>query len=214
MKYVPGVAKTASEMTSIESGWRSGGKYTGSSKRNSLNPMQNLRNKLLVAAALLAVGGGSYALGSYNITRSAAHESGSHPPGQYADAVSKQCPDDTNVSDRYVCIYDLASVTIAQADALVQKLIAEAPVRLKEVSGSSSGPMSWEYGGELFLKDLPAAVLAAQNARDGYFDAVCRLDEMTLYGGSGADLEREACRYHYAKQYLAALQQLADGVNR
>lgn len=101
------------------------------------------------------------------------------------------CPP-TNTSDDYVCIYKLAHSTLDKADALAQKLMNASPATSTD-----------EY-----IQDLRANVLSAQKARDGYFDAICNLDEMVIYGGSGMDLEREACRHYYAEQYLKVLQKL------
>ena len=105
----------------------------------------------------------------------------------YLHLVRESCPE-TDVSDDYVCIYRLSHSTLAAADALANKLIADPPVPT----------------------ELPEQIRAAQKVRDTYFDGVCGLDEMLIYGGSGMDLEREACRYYYAQEYLQILQHLSD----
>lgn len=120
---------------------------------------------------------------------------------------------DLSVSDEYVCIVEYASTTFNAVDALEIKLIAGASERLKAVLlKPKEYPMSWEYGGPDFLQDLPIGINMTQKNRDVYFDGICGLDAMVIYGGTGMDLEFEACRYYYAKQYLNVLQRLEDGV--
>jgi len=104
------------------------------------------------------------------------------------------CPP-TNTSDDYVCIYKLSHTALEEADALARKLI--------ETSPEKNAPQHEGYYDELHTN-----VRAAQGARDVYFDAICGLDELFIYGGSGMGLEREACRYYYANQYLKVLQKL------
>ena len=103
------------------------------------------------------------------------------------------CPP-TDTSDDYVCIYKLAHDTLDKADALAQKLLQSPTI----------SPSQFPE----FYKELPASIKSAQKARDAYFDGICDLDMMAIYGGSGMDLEREACRYYYAKQYLNVLQKI------
>src|SRR3989338_6958192 len=103
------------------------------------------------------------------------------------------CPP-TNTSDDYVCIYKLSHDTLDKADALAQKLI----------EAKQKSPDQFVE----FYQDLPAQVRSTQKARDAYFDGICELDAMIIYGGSGMGLEREACRYYYADQYLKVLQKL------
>ncbi len=103
------------------------------------------------------------------------------------------CPP-TNTSDDYVCIYKLSHDTLDKADVLAQKLTQSIPVSPDQFAD--------------FYKELPINIKSAQKARDAYFDAICDLDMMAIYGGSGMDLEREACRYYYAKQYLNVLQKM------
>lgn len=104
------------------------------------------------------------------------------------------CPP-ADTSDDYVCIYKLAHDTLDKADALAQKLLLAVPA-------SSTDQF------EGFYDSLRANVRSAQKARDGYFDGICDLDELLIYGGSGMGLEREACRFYYADQYLKVLQKL------
>jgi len=123
-----------------------------------------------------------------------------------------QCSDDTNTSDRFVCLFDLADTTSKEADALANKLITQAPIRLKEITSTNTGPASFEYGGEDFLTDLPIQVGNAQKAKNEYINSVCNLASMKIYGGSGMDLEQNACRYHFTHEYLQILKKLEAGL--
>jgi len=129
----------------------------------------------------------------------------------FMDDIS-QCPD-TNTSDRYVCLHNLAETTNKEADALVDKLITQAPIRLKEITKTQTGPVSFVYGGRDFLTDLPIQVEKAQKAKDDYINSVCNLNSMKIYGGSGVDLEIEACKYHFTNEYLQILKKLEGGLN-
>ncbi len=128
----------------------------------------------------------------------------------FMDDIS-QCPD-TNTSDRYVCLHNLAETTNKEADALADKLITQAPIRLKEITTTQTGPTSFVYGGRDFLTDLPIQVEKVQKAKDEYINSVCNLDSMKIYGGSGMDLEIEACRYHFTNEYLQILKDLESGL--
>jgi hypothetical protein len=123
-----------------------------------------------------------------------------------------QCPDNTDTSDRFVCISNLADTTVAQANTLANKLITQSSVRLKEITSTKTGPVSFVYGGEDFLKSLPEAVGEAQKTNDQYITSVCNLAEMNIFGGGGMDLEKEACRYYYTDQYLKILKNLEGGL--
>ncbi len=125
-----------------------------------------------------------------------------------------QCPSDINVSDRFVCISKLAETTDMEADTLANKLITQAPVRLKEITSKNVGPAPFEYGGEDFLKALPEVVGEAQKRKNEYIVSVCNLAQMNIFGGSGMDLEAEACRYYYTEQYLKILKNLEGGLNK
>ncbi len=129
----------------------------------------------------------------------------------FMDNVS-QCPDDTNTSDRFACIYNLSDITTKEADALANKLITQAPIRLKEITSTSTGPVSFVYGGSEFLKNLPDGVKKAQKLKNDYIDTVCSLAEMKIFGGSGMDLEKEACIYHFTQEYLQILKNLEAGL--
>lgn len=124
-----------------------------------------------------------------------------------------ECPSDINVSDRFVCISKLAKTTETEVDTLANKLITQAPVRLKEITSKNTGPASFEYGGEDFLTALPEVVREAQKVRSEYVASVCNLAQMNIFGGSGMDLEAEACRYYYTEQYLKILKHLERGLS-
>lgn len=104
-----------------------------------------------------------------------------------------------NTSDDYVCIYNLSHSLLEEADILANKLIQTSPVIN---SDQALG----------FYDVLHTNIQTAQRTRDAYFDAICDLDEMLIYGGSGMDLEREACRYYYTEQYLNILKALERSV--
>ena len=121
-------------------------------------------------------------------------------PEPYLPFAYEQCPN-VDTSDDYVCIYKLSHSTLAEADALAQKLFLASPVKNTE-----------QFAG--YYDDLHTRVQSAQKTRDGYFNSICNLDEMLVYGGSGMDLEREACRYYYAQQYLGLLKSLEKNVTQ
>ncbi len=123
-----------------------------------------------------------------------------------------QCQNDTNTSDRFVCISNLSDITTKEADTLADKLITQAPIRLKEITSTNTGPVSFVYGGSDYLKNLPNGVKNAQKLKNDYIDAVCGLAEMKIYGGSGMDLEKEACIYHFTNEYLQILKNLEKGL--
>jgi hypothetical protein len=129
----------------------------------------------------------------------------------FMDSVS-QCPDDTDTSDEYACLYNLADATSKEADALANKLITQAPIRLKEITSTNTGPVSFVYGGSDFLTNLPKQVKNAQTAKDGFINSICNLASMKIYGGSGMDLEQSACHYHFTEEYLQILKNLEGGL--
>ncbi len=123
-----------------------------------------------------------------------------------------QCPDDTNISDRFVCLSNLADATNKETDVLANKLITQAPVRLKEITSTNTGPASFEYSGKDFLTDLPIQVGKAQKVKDDYINNVCNLASMKIYKGSGMDLEQNACRYYFTEKYLRILKSLESSL--
>ena len=129
----------------------------------------------------------------------------------FLDNIS-QCPDDTDTSDEYVCLYNLADATSKEANALANKLITQAPIRLKEITSTNTGPVSFVYGGSDFLTDLPTQVKKAQTVKDEFINSVCNLASMKIYGGSGMDLEQVACQYHFTEEYLQILKNLEGGL--
>jgi hypothetical protein len=100
-----------------------------------------------------------------------------------------------NTSDDYVCIYNLSHSMLTEADILANKLMQTSPAMNSDQAVG-------------FYDVLHTNIQTAQKVRDAYFDAICDLDEMLIYGGSGMGSEREACRYYYAKQYLDLLKSL------
>lgn len=122
------------------------------------------------------------------------------------------CPADINVNDLFVCISKLVDKTSAEADTLANKLITQSSIRLREITSTTTGPVSFQYGGADFLRNLPDLVRQAQKNRKQYISSVCNLDQLNIFGGSGMDLEREACRQYYTKQYLNILKNLEGGL--
>lgn len=118
------------------------------------------------------------------------------------------CPE-TNVPDEQNCVADLTKATIVDADKLADKLIALAPVRIKQIDSGEKEIQDWEYGD---LVEIPASIEAAQEVRDGYFNSVCKLDALKIYGGTGSTIEFNACKYYYAKQYLKILEGIDKGI--
>lgn len=122
------------------------------------------------------------------------------------------CPQDTNTSDRYSCLAKLADKTDAEAKVLANKLISQAPIRLKEINTTNTGPVVFEYGGSDFLENLPILVKKTEKFKDDYITNICNLAAMNIYGGSGMDLEFQACRYFFINKYLEILKRLEAGV--
>lgn len=117
-----------------------------------------------------------------------------------------QCPSDTNTSDRFVCLYNLADAIKKETNTLAEKLISQATTRLQEIKINDDGPAPFEYGGEDFLTALPIQIEKAQKNKDEYINSVCNLSSMSsIFGGSGMDLEQEACRYYFTNEYLQIL---------
>ncbi len=123
-----------------------------------------------------------------------------------------QCPDNVSVPDQFSCLYELADATDKEANTLAEKLISQAPIRLEEITIKKTGPVSFVYGGSGFLTDLPVQVKRAQQAKDEYIKSVCNLTSMTIYAGSGMDLEQNACRYYFTNEYLQILKSLEGGL--
>jgi len=175
-----------------------------------------MKYKLITVCLIIIFSAASYLFGEYRALSTAINPTRQEPtfsaPTPYLGGVVWQCPDSTNVSDRFTCIANLASTTLAMADTVADKIIAQSPKRLRELVLEKGTPMSWKYGGEEFLKNIPKVVLLTQETRDKYFNGVCELDSMIIFGSSGMDLEREACRYYYARQYLTVLQRLEGGL--
>jgi len=121
------------------------------------------------------------------------------------------CPN-ANTYDDYTCVHEHVISTLNEADKLASSLIKQVPERLKEIR-TRKDIMPWEYGGEDFLIDLIGNIEEAQKARDEYLNAVCYLDAMYIYSGTGFDLEKESCRYYYAQQYLSILKRFDGAIS-
>lgn len=129
----------------------------------------------------------------------------------FMDNIS-QCPNNVSVSEQFSCLYNLADATDKEANILAEKLISQAPIRLAEITIKKTGPVSFVYGGSDFLINLPVQVKRAQQAKDEYIKSVCNLTSMTIYGGSGMDLEQNACKYYFTNEYLQILKSLEGGL--
>lgn len=123
----------------------------------------------------------------------------------YLDIAYERCPN-VDTADDYICIAKLAETTLADADSIAQKIINTTPDNTKFAP--------WGYAGSAseFMGELSKSVIDAQRSRDAYFDSICNLDMMFIYGGSGMNLEREACRYYYAQQYLNIMEKMQSGL--
>jgi hypothetical protein len=119
----------------------------------------------------------------------------------FRDDMLDKCPADTNVPDQFGCIYYFASTTKEEADNLAKKLISVSPQK------AGTG-ISFEFGSAESLTYMVDFVSKAQKAKDDYVNNICNLDSMKIYGGSGMDLEQNACIYYYNEQYLRILQSL------
>lgn len=123
----------------------------------------------------------------------------------YLDKEIEDCPDSLTVSDQYACLHALVITMETEARELENSLISLAQ---RGIDDTSSERMSWEPGGEIFLSMLPERVNAARSSVQGYIQSYCDLDQMKLQGGSGMDLEREACRMFLIKNYIELLRSL------
>lgn len=116
----------------------------------------------------------------------------------YIPFTRDECPE-TNTAENQACITELADATIADADILANKLLQATP---------NMNRLDVEYYG-----DIRAYVRAVQKTKDSYMDAFCGLDTMLIYGGSGMQMEMEACRYYHTLQYLNLLKNLEKSKN-
>ena len=123
-----------------------------------------------------------------------------------------QCPKNVSVSEQFSCLYILANATEKEADTLAKKIISQSPVRLEEINKKNIGTVPFVYGGTDFLTALPIQVKKAQQVKDEYINSICNLTSMTIYGGSGMDLEQNACKYYFTSQYLQILKSLEGGL--
>lgn len=123
-----------------------------------------------------------------------------------------QCQNTASVSEQFFCLYQLAEVTEKEANILAEKLISQASIRLEEINTEKIGPVSFVYGGADFLTALPVQVSKAQQVKDEYIKSICNLTSMTIFGGSGMDLEQNACKYYFNNEYIQILKSLERGL--
>lgn len=123
-----------------------------------------------------------------------------------------ECPNNESTSDRYSCISKLSEATNEEADTLSEKLISQSPIRLEEINSTQTGPVPFVYGGSDFLTLLPIQVSKVQQTKDDYIKSICNLTSMTMFGGSGMDLEQNACNYYFTNEYLQILKSLEGGL--
>ncbi len=119
----------------------------------------------------------------------------------FINNISDKCPANVSVPEQFSCIAKLADETVLKADTLAKKLISVSPQK------ASTG-ISFEFGSAESLTYMVDFVSKAQKAKDDYVNNICNLDSMKIYGGSGMDLEQNACIYYYNEQYLRILQSL------
>ena len=124
----------------------------------------------------------------------------------YLDQIRNTCPN-VDTADDYVCIAKLSNEIVTDANAQTVALITNAQEAIKERTTKDGVPPAYASD---FLSELPASIKAAQKSRDGYVDTICNLDSMLIYGGTGANLEREACRYYYTQQYLELIKKIRE----
>lgn len=160
-----------------------------------------MKNKLLYTGTMVILSAGFYLLGSFTHQptpvpiNSDLQASNSDPRQFYSSFTDGLCPF-VNTPDTEVCITRLATSTLAEADILANKL-------------TQSSPENKENQFEVIYYDsLHANVQSAQKARDTYFDAVCGLNGLISYGGTGMGSDIEACRYYHAQLYLNLLRKL------
>jgi len=167
-----------------------------------------MKNKFFFVVSFIILSVGFYFLGLYThcstsmplpINQNIPDFTSSTP---YLDFVyrTEACAE-TNTADDYVCIYKLSHSKLTEADTLANRLL--------QTTQERSGVQMMGY-----YEALHTRAQAAQKARDEYFTGLCELAEMTIYGGSGADLEREACMYYYTLQYIDLLKKLERNVMR
>ena len=158
-----------------------------------------------VLLALMIAGWFGYWLGMRSHTdgkTEIAQRTTSPTPGSYYVLMPQDCQN-TDIADATACIWGYASSTEREADMLAKALVAgdlghpEAPV-----------PGYSVFGGTDFVSDLSIGVRQAGQTQQGSIAALCKLDSMTLYGGSGIELEQGACVYYYDKLYLDTLKSL------
>jgi len=160
-----------------------------------------MKSKLLYICLLAIFSAGFYLLGSYThqtapiSTYTIAQAVNSDPRQFYSSFVDGPCPF-VNTPDTEACITSLASSTLAEADTLAHKLAEASP-------GTNTDQFVASY-----YDELRASVRSAQKARNTYLDAICGLNGLLSYGGTGMGSDIQACRYYYAQLYLNLLKDL------
>ncbi len=124
-----------------------------------------------------------------------------------------ECPNDTSTSDMFSCIKNITDVAVNDSEILSKKLISQASIRLEQIKNKNIGPASFEYGGEDFLTMLPIQIKKAEEVKDQYINSVCNLASMNIFGGSGMDLEQNACKYYFINEYIQILKTLENGLS-
>lgn len=126
-------------------------------------------------------------------------------PELYLDLLA-DCPEsELSVSDRYACLSALAKDKENSARMLEAEITSLAH---QGILNSENKKMLWEPGGQIFLQELPKRIEATSKSADVYIQDYCELDQMKLQGGSGMDLEREACKIELFEDYLELLETL------
>ena len=159
-----------------------------------------MKTKFLYISILTIFSVAFYIFGSYtHQTQISTNTDGQIPdldPRQfYSSFVSGTCPF-INTPDAEACIAKLANSTLAEADVLASKLMQAVPVTLANQFEVS------------YYDSLHASVRSTQKTRDAYLNAVCGLNGLLSYGGTGMRSDAEACRYYYAKLYFNLLKSL------
>lgn len=171
--------------------------------------MKNQPKNLLVFLALIVFGVGGYLLGSrLQHEQATAIGTSRFPTLDSYTALAPQDCQNRDTADATACVWRFASSTAYEADILAEQLVSG---NLGHPGASVSGyPI---FGGEGFASDLSMGVRQAEKTRQSYIETICKLDSMTLYGGSGIDLEQGACEYYNQLQYLTLLKHLRGTEN-
>jgi hypothetical protein len=165
-------------------------------------------NTVHFISALVICSVAAYLIGSYvrqpvptpDDTIKPVASSSSYYGEPYVPFADEKCPFG-DAPDTQTCITQLAESTLAEANALANKLIQASPD--KNANHFIVG----------YYTDLHTSVKAAQRTMMNYVDAYCSLDGMLSYGGTGMASDIQACRYYFVKQYLDTLNALDAALN-